>query len=166
MYDIRRDLDREHGLLSPYRGEGAFPQHCCRRVLHRRTRRKDGCASRQSPSPIVRAPAVRRANARVEISERTLGFVEAPDQEEAWTAPASAYADEPRSRETSAISASASTHLARATPSFGPHAALRRRAFARTKIVELRHRVPQSARAGASRRATRFNAPAGFTRRQ
>ena len=47
-----------------------------------------------------------------------------------------------RSRETSAISASATTHRARAVASFGPkaRAALRSSSFARVKVAELRHR--------------------------
>ena len=77
-------------------------------------------------------------------------------------AASSAFAGQPRSRETSAISASATTHLARATASFGPkaRAARRRRAFARTRSPSCAIAMPRSARAGASsRRATRFNAP-------
>ena len=48
------------------------------------------------------------------------------------------------SREASAISASATTHLARATASRGPkaRAARRRSVFARDEIAELRHRDP------------------------
>src|SRR5438128_11633800 len=79
-------------------------------------------------------------------------------------AASSAFAGQPRSRGTSAISASATTHLARATASFGPkaRAARRRRAFARTRSPSCAIAMPRSARAGASsRRATRFNAPRG-----
>src|SRR5439155_24079195 len=79
-------------------------------------------------------------------------------------AASSAFAGQPRSRETSAISASATTHLARATASFGPkaRAARRRRAFARTRSPSCAIAMPRSARAGASsRRATRFSAPRG-----
>ncbi len=79
-------------------------------------------------------------------------------------AASSAFADQPRSRETSATSASATMHLARATASFGPNArvARRRRAFARPKSPSCAIAMPRSARAGASsRRATRFNAPRG-----
>jgi hypothetical protein len=45
-------------------------------------------------------------------------------------------AGQPRSRDTSAISVSATTHFARATASLGPkaRAARRRRSFARTKL--------------------------------
>ena len=59
-----------------------------------------------------------------------------------------------RSRDTSAISASATTHLARATASLGPkaRAALCRRAFARTKSPSCAIAIPRSARAGASSR--------------
>src|SRR6266571_948416 len=79
-------------------------------------------------------------------------------------AASSAFAGQPRSRETSAISASATTHLARATASFGPktRAALRTRAFARTRSPSCAIAMPRSASAGASsRKATRFSAPRG-----
>ena len=71
---------------------------------------------------------------------------------------------QPRSRETSAISASATTHFARATASFGPkaRAALRTRAFARTRLPSCAIAMPRSASAGASSRSeTRFNSPRG-----
>src|SRR5579884_3851433 len=77
-------------------------------------------------------------------------------------AASSAFAGQLRSRETSAISASATTHRARATASFGPkaRAALRRRAFARTRSPSCAIAMPRSASAGgSSRRATRFSAP-------
>src|SRR5271166_4952663 len=54
--------------------------------------------------------------------------------------------------------------LARATASFGPkaRAALRRRAFARTRSPSWAIAMPRSASAGASsRKATRFSAPRG-----
>ena len=79
-------------------------------------------------------------------------------------AASSAFAGQPKSRATSAISASATTHLARATAPFGPKAreARRRRAFARTRSPRCAIAMPRGARAGASsRRATRFNAPRG-----
>src|SRR5213083_2668882 len=79
-------------------------------------------------------------------------------------AASSAFAGQPRSREASATSASATMHLARATASLGPkaRAARRRRAFARTRSPSCAIAMPRSARAGASsRRATRFNAPRG-----
>ena len=69
-----------------------------------------------------------------------------------------------RSRETSAISASATTHLARATASFGPkaRAALRERTFARPRSPSRAIGISRSASAVASwRKATRFNAPRG-----
>src|ERR1700733_6221513 len=69
-----------------------------------------------------------------------------------------------RSREASAISASATRHLARATASLGlkARAALRKRALARTRSPSCAIAIPRSASAGASsRRATRFNAPRG-----
>jgi hypothetical protein len=81
----------------------------------------------------------------------------------ARTAPC-ASAGQPRSRETSALSASVTTHLARATASFGPkaRAARHRRSFARTRSPICAIAMPRSASAGASsRRATRFNAPRG-----
>src|ERR1700730_16158418 len=79
-------------------------------------------------------------------------------------AASSAFAGQPRSRETSAISASATTHRARATASLGPkaRAARRRRAFARTRSPSCAIAMPRSARAGgSSRKATRFSAPRG-----
>ena len=57
-------------------------------------------------------------------------------------AASSAFAGQLRSRETSAISASATTHLARATASFADlkaRDALRNRAFARDEVAKLRH---------------------------
>ncbi len=77
-------------------------------------------------------------------------------------AASSVFAGQLRSRETSAISASATTHLARATASFGPkaRAALRNRALARGRSPSCAIAMPRSASAGASsRNATRFNAP-------
>jgi hypothetical protein len=79
-------------------------------------------------------------------------------------AASSAFAGQLRSRETSAISASATTHLARATASFGPNAraALRSSAFARTRSPTCAMAIPLSASAaGSSRSATRFKAPRG-----
>ena len=69
-------------------------------------------------------------------------------------AASSAFAGQPRSRETSAISASATTHRARATASFGPkaRAALRSSAFARTRSPSCAIAMPRSASAGASSR--------------
>ena len=97
---------------------------------------------------------------RIAEAERTLAELDpAP-----FPPASSAFAGHPRSRETSAISASATTHRARATASFGPkaRAARRRRAFARTRSPSCAIAMPRSARAGASsRRATRFNAPRG-----
>src|SRR5260370_32349338 len=91
-------------------------------------------------------------------------FTRSPCASSVARAASSVFAGQPRSRETSAISASATTHLARATASFGPkaRAAFRRRAFARTRSPSCAIAMPRSARAGASsRKATRFNAPSG-----
>src|SRR5580692_6338695 len=76
----------------------------------------------------------------------------------------SAFVGHARSREASAISASATTQRARAAASFGPkaRAALRSSVFARTKSPSCAIAMPRSASAGASSRsATRFNAPRG-----
>jgi hypothetical protein len=73
-------------------------------------------------------------------------------------------ADELKSRETSAISASATMHRARATACFAPkrRAAFRSSAFARANSPSCAIAMPRSAKAGASlRKATRFNAPSG-----
>ncbi len=74
------------------------------------------------------------------------------------------FAGQFRSRDTSAISASATTHRARATASVGPkaRAARRRSAFARTRSPSCAIASPRSASAGgSSRSATRFSAPRG-----
>ena len=99
---------------------------------------------------------------RVERGERMLGLIEPPDQTagagprdsararrspgrralRASPAPRRAPSQaKSKSRETSAISASATTQRARATASLGPKARAARRssAFARAKIAELRH---------------------------
>ena len=73
-------------------------------------------------------------------------------------------AGQPRSRETSAISASATTHLARATASFGPkpRAARRSSVLARSRSPSCAIAMPRSASAGgSSRKATRSSAPSG-----
>src|SRR4029077_8921546 len=91
-------------------------------------------------------------------------FTRSPCSSSVARAASSTFAGQPRSRETRAISASATTHLARATASFGPkaRAALRRRALARTRSPSCAIAMPRNARAGASsRRATRFKAPRG-----
>ena len=65
-------------------------------------------------------------------------------------AASSVFAGQPRSRVTSAISASATTHRARATASPAPNAraALRRSAFGASEIAELRHRDPSQREGG------------------
>ena len=78
-------------------------------------------------------------------------------------AASSVFVGQPRSRETRAISASATTQLARATASFGPKArAAAQSAFARTRSPNWAIAMPRSASAGASsRNAMRFSAPSG-----
>ncbi|MGY4285871.1 hypothetical protein ACVWXO_005091 [Bradyrhizobium sp. LM2.7] len=79
-------------------------------------------------------------------------------------ADASVFTGQFRSRETSAISASATTHLARATASLGPkaRAALRSSVFAFARSPSCAIAIPRNASEGASlRNATRFNAPSG-----
>ncbi len=79
-------------------------------------------------------------------------------------AAASVFTGQLRSRETSAISASATTHLARATASRGPNAraALRSSVFAFARSPSCAIAMPRSASDGASlRSATRFSAPSG-----
>src|SRR5580700_7096870 len=91
-------------------------------------------------------------------------FTRSPCCSSVTRAAASVFAGQPRSRETSAISASATTQRARATASFGPkaRAALRSSAFARSRSPSCAIAMPRSASAGASSRsATRFNAPRG-----
>ena len=133
---------------------------------------------------LVGGPRRGRERRGVKLGEHTLCLVEAADQEQAPDLEISRMRridavavrferrprrverlrGKPRSRETSAISASATTHLARATASFGPKAsaALRSRALARTKSPSCAIAMPRSASAGASsRKATRFRAPSG-----
>src|SRR3989441_5346697 len=91
-------------------------------------------------------------------------FARSPCSSSVARAASSIFAGQPRSREASAISASATMHLARATASLGPkmHAAFRRSSFARAKSPSCAIAMPRSASAGASSRsATRFNAPRG-----
>jgi hypothetical protein len=94
-------------------------------------------ASRAAHEMVVAGIAVRRSPCASSIAR----------------AASSAFAGQPRSRETSAISASATTHLARATASFGPNAraALRRRTFARTRSPSCAIAMPRSAMAQARR---------------
>ena len=134
----------------------------------------------------VAGPRRRRQRRRDRMSvKRPLGFVEAADQQQAPDLEIAAHArrsrgrraprasparprapciGQPRSRETSAISASATTHRARADglPRAEGRAARRSSAFARTRSPSCAIAMPRSASAGASsRRATRFNAPSG-----
>jgi hypothetical protein len=75
-------------------------------------------------------------------------------------APRRAFSGQPRSRDASAISASDTTHRARATTLSAEGAPRAAGALRASEVPELRHRDPRSARAGASSRsATRFNAP-------
>ena len=133
---------------------------------------------------LVGGPRRGREGRGVELGEGTLGFVDAPDQEQAPDLEISRvrrvdpvgvrFERRPRCGERLRRPA----EVARderdlglgdgaprgATTSFGPkaRAALRRRAFARTRSPSCAIAMPRSARAGASsRRATRFNAPRG-----
>ena len=118
-----------------------------------------------SSSPSVRSASSRRpirSRRRTSTNRACAAFTRSPCASSVARAASSAFAGQPRSRETSATSASATTHLARATASFGPkaRAALRRRAFARTRSPSCAIAIPRSASAGASsRNATRFRAP-------
>ena len=152
----------------------------------RRAPPSSGGAGSRSPRPPARGRSAtregrargraRRACARPRRGARSGGGAGPRDTAHARRSPgrraassvaraaSSAFAGQPRSREASAISASATTHRARATASFGPkaRAARRRRAFARTRSPSCAIAMPRSASAGASsRRATRFNAPRG-----
>src|SRR4029077_12695488 len=105
-----------------------------------------------------------RSRRRTSRFRACAAFTRSPCASSVARAASSAFAGQPRSREASAISASATTHLARASASFGPkaRAALRRRAFARRRSPSCAIATPRSASAGASlRRATRFRAPRG-----
>ena len=151
-----------------------------------------GVASRSPQPPARGRPSTRVGAGGVELGERALGLVEAADQEQApdleiarmrgiYTvavhferarAASSAFAGQVRSRETSAISASATIHLARATASFGPNprAARRRRAFARTRSPSCAIAMPRSARrarrhAGRPSSGRRGDHPGERTRR-
>ncbi len=91
-------------------------------------------------------------------------FTRSPCASRTARAASSAFAGQPRSREASAISASATTHLARATLSRAPklRAAFRTSARARTRSPSCAIAMPRSARAGgSSRNATRRSAPRG-----
>ena len=118
-----------------------------------------------SSSASVRSASSRRPIRRRRRTSRFrawAAFIRSPCASSVTRAASSAFGGYPRSRETSAISASATTHLARATASRGPNAraALRSRAFARTRSPSCAITMPRSASAdGSSRNATRFNAP-------
>ena len=84
-------------------------------------------------------------------------FTRSPCSSSVARAASSAFAGQPRSRETSAISASATTHLARATASFGPkaRAALSQESLRSNEIAELRHRDASKRERRPRRRARR-----------
>ena len=135
---------------------------------------------------LVRGPRRRRQRRGVEPGQRALGLVETADQQQApdlemarmggvqrgrhacssvARAASSALVGQPRSRETSAISASATTQRARATASLGAEGA--RRPFAAAPWRARNRRAApwrcRAAPAPARRRAgaTRFSAPSG-----
>ena len=121
-----------------------------------------GSSSASLRSASSRHPINRRR--RTSRYRACAAFTRSPCSSSVARAASSAFAGQPRSRETSAISASATTHLARATASFGPKArdARRTSAFARTRSPSCAIAMPRSASAGASsRKATRFSAPRG-----
>ena len=151
------------------------------RAAAARSRRRAIPASDQ----LVRGPCRRRQGCRIEPGQHPLGLVETAEQDAAAAArdsararrwpgrhavrappapPSSAAAGQPRSRETKAISASATTQRARATASLGPKARPARRssARARSRSPSCAIAMPRSASAGgSSRSATRFSAPSG-----
>ena len=98
-----------------------------------------------SSSASVRSASSRRPIRRRRRTSRyraCAAFTRSPCASSVARAASSAFAGQPRSRETSAISASATTHLARATASFGPkaRAALSQERLRSNEIAELRHR--------------------------
>ena len=124
-------------------------------TLEERRRRTSRAPAR--PRGLARSGSRRACRYRV-------AFARSPCRSRIVRAASSAFTGQIRSRETSAISASATTHLARATSSLGPKARAARRssAFARTKSPSCAIAIPRSASAGASSRsATRFSAPRG-----
>src|SRR5438094_739144 len=140
---VRRDVSRPR-----------FAQRACEREQHR--------TPGERTLGLVDAPIRRRR--RTSRYRAYAALTRSPCASSVARAASSAFAGQPRSREASATSASATMHLARATASLGPkaRAARRRRAFARTRSPSCAIAMPRSARAGASsRRATRFNAPRG-----
>ena len=119
-----------------------------------------GSSSASARSASSRRPI--RSRRRTSRFRACAAFTRSPCVSSVARAASSAFAGQPRSRETSAISASATTHLARATVSLDRKRALhcRNRVFARTRSPSCAIAMPRSARAGASSRsATRFNAP-------
>ena len=121
-----------------------------RRIEHRRA----GARPRRGGRSAADAASRDSARARHWHGRRALRASRAPCS--------SGFAGQPRSRETSAISASATTQRARATASRGPKARAARRssALARTRSPSCAIAMPRSASAGASsRKATTFSAP-------
>ena len=158
-----RHVRPEQALRAPPCSEGVAS-----RSLQRPVRKRPSMRAGRAPDRARRARARPRRGA---LSGEDAGPRDAAHVRRSRRSPcfssvaraaSSAFAGELRSRDTSAISASATTHRARATASLGlkARAALRRRVFARTKSPSCAIAIPRSARAGgSSRRATRFSAP-------
>ena len=118
------------------------------------------------PRPACALPSMRprRRRRRASMWPAWAALARSPCCSSVARAAARVFAGQFRSRETSAISASATTHLARATASRGPkaRAALRSSAFAFARSPSCAIAMPRSASDGASlRNATRFSAPSG-----
>jgi hypothetical protein len=133
-----------------------------------RLRRRIAIPATTSSWAALDAGRARRACARPRRGDRSAGgagprdcaacaaFTRSPCSSSVARAASSAFAGQPRLRDTSAISASTTTHLARATASFGPkaRAALRTSAFARTRSPNCAIATPP-ARAQGRRHAGR-----------
>ena len=151
-FDLRRQR-RNAGLARGALGPGERGARRLRPETPHRNPRNDqfvrvrdaGGKGRGSSPASARSASSRRpirSRRRTSRCRACAAFTRSPCSSSVARAASSAFAGQPRSRETSAISASATTHRARATASFGPkaRAALRSRALARDEIAELRHR--------------------------
>ena len=101
-----------------------------------------GSSSASARSASSRRPISRRR--RTSRCRACAAFTQSPCFSSVARAASSAFGGQPRSRDTSAISASATTHLARATASLGTEGACRtlQQRLRAHEIAELRHRDP------------------------
>jgi len=138
-----RHAPPERAQRAPPWSEGAglrSPQQPVRRQLPTRVGRAPDRAQRAHARPSSRCPIRRRR--RASRCRACAAFTRSPCFSSAARAAWSAFGCQPRSRDTSAISASATAHRARATGSLGPKArrSTSQESLRAHEIAELRHR--------------------------